>query len=191
MADKRITDLLLISSGNISSNDVLPIVDVVADVTNKVEVNQLKSYILSGVSDNYVTGGTYSNGTITLNRQNGNVIIGGLYTGGTFVGSVTDDGNGLVYIDNTDPYNPIVFSTGVTTDNITIIGTGLNNNPISLNPNYSSLSDLGFEIRSKPTKIINQNVLIPEDVDVTYNSPLTLGGIYTLTVPISSTLTIV
>lgn len=33
--------------------------------------------------DNYVTGGTYSNGTLTLNRQNGSVVITGFSTGGT------------------------------------------------------------------------------------------------------------
>jgi hypothetical protein len=33
--------------------------------------------------DNYVTGGTYSNGTLTLNRQNGSVSISGFSTGGT------------------------------------------------------------------------------------------------------------
>ena len=83
MADKRITDLPLIFSGDVTSTDVLPIVDVNLDITNKIEVDQLKSYILTGVNDYYVTGGTYSNGTITLNRQNGSVSISGLYTGGT------------------------------------------------------------------------------------------------------------
>lgn len=36
--------------------------------------------------DNFVTGGTYSNGTLTLNRQNGSVIINGFSTGGTGTG---------------------------------------------------------------------------------------------------------
>jgi hypothetical protein len=37
--------------------------------------------------DNYITGGTYSNGTITLNRQNGSVTINGLSTGYTLTSS--------------------------------------------------------------------------------------------------------
>ena len=53
MADKRITDLPLISSGDVSSNDVLPIVNVEGDITNKIEISQLKSYILSGVTGGY------------------------------------------------------------------------------------------------------------------------------------------
>jgi len=53
MADKRITDLPLILSGDISSNDVLPIVNVEDDITNKIEISQLKSYILSGVTSGY------------------------------------------------------------------------------------------------------------------------------------------
>jgi hypothetical protein len=36
---------------------------------------------LTGIPDNYVTGGTYFNGTLTLNRQNGSVTIDGLLTG--------------------------------------------------------------------------------------------------------------
>ena len=57
MADKRITDLPLIFSGEVTSDDVLPIVDIDLDITNKIELGQLKSFILSGVSDNFVTGG--------------------------------------------------------------------------------------------------------------------------------------
>jgi hypothetical protein len=48
-------------------------------------------------SDNFVTGGTYSSGTLTLNRQNGSVVItgfttstgGGTFTGGTVTGFTT------------------------------------------------------------------------------------------------------
>ena len=35
----------------------------------------------SGITDNYVTGGTYSLGTLTLNRQNGSITIPGFNTG--------------------------------------------------------------------------------------------------------------
>ena len=94
MADKRITDLPLIFSGDVTSTDVLPIVDVNLDITNKIEVDQLKSYILTGVNDFYVTGGTYSGGTLTLNRQNGSVTITGFTTGGTGT-SLYEVGSGL------------------------------------------------------------------------------------------------
>jgi len=55
MADKRITDLPLILSGDVSSLDVLPIVNVELDITNKITADQLKAYINSGFTDVYVT----------------------------------------------------------------------------------------------------------------------------------------
>lgn len=80
MADKRITDLPLILSGDVSSLDVLPIVDVELDITNKIGVDQLKAYINSGITDIYVTGGTYfSGGTLELiNNQGGVFQVTGL-----------------------------------------------------------------------------------------------------------------
>ena len=46
---------------------------------------------LTGINDFYVTGGTYSNGTLTLNRQNGSVTINGLnFTGNTSATCITD-----------------------------------------------------------------------------------------------------
>ena len=139
MADKRITDLPLIFSGDVTSTDVLPIVDVNLDITNKIEVDQLKSYILTGVNDYYVTGGTYSGGTLTLNRQNGSVTINGLYTGQTsYVNSLTtgsglsaDTTTGNITIINTDPDQVVVLNNGTNIDvtgtypNFTIDVTGL------------------------------------------------------------------
>ena len=119
MADKRITDLPLIFSGDVTSTDVLPIVDVNLDITNKIEVDQLKSYILTGVNDFYVTGGNYSNGTITLDRQNGSVSITGLYTGSTDVfvtGGTYDNTTGTLTLEdnNGTSFGVTGFTTGGT-----------------------------------------------------------------------------
>ena len=57
---------------------------VLADITS-----------IQGV-DNYVTGGTYSSGTLTLNRQNGSVTITGLTTTDTFVTGFTYDDSNLL-----------------------------------------------------------------------------------------------
>jgi hypothetical protein len=97
MADKRITDLPLIFSGDVTSTDVLPIVDVNLDITNKIEVDQLKSYILTGINDFYITGGTYDNntGTLTLEDNNGTSFgVTGFTTGGTGT-SLYEVGSGL------------------------------------------------------------------------------------------------
>jgi hypothetical protein len=71
----------------------------------------------SGITfDNYITGGTYSNGTLTLNRQNGSVIINGLSTGYTLTSSAINTALG---------YTPLsaytdTFVTGGTYSNGTI-----------------------------------------------------------------------
>ena len=61
---------------------------VLADITN-----------IQGV-DNYVTGGTYSNGTLTLNRQNGSVTVNGLLSADTYVTGFTYSNNNLTIQQN-------------------------------------------------------------------------------------------
>jgi hypothetical protein len=50
--------------------------------------------------------------------------------GGGGVNSVTDDGNGVCTVDNTDPVNPVINFNGVFTDGITILGDGTSTNPL-------------------------------------------------------------
>lgn len=167
-------------------------------VTVKLVLDSIKNFILSGSTSGstgvQITGGTYDNSTGELNLVNatgGTITISGFYTGGTFVETISDDGNGSVSIDNADPLNPILVFTGVTTDGSTITGTGLSGDPLTVNTSFYSPADLGFVITPKPAAVINQNVILPENVDVTYPSPLVIGAGYTLTVPISTTLTII
>lgn len=47
-----------------------------------------------------------------------------------YVQTVTDNGGGGVAVDNTDPQNPVVRFTGVTTDGVTITGDGTSGNPL-------------------------------------------------------------
>jgi hypothetical protein len=47
-----------------------------------------------------------------------------------YVKTITDDGNGVVTIDNTDPSNPIVEFNGVNVDGVTITGDGTSGNPL-------------------------------------------------------------
>lgn len=53
--------------------------------------------------------------------------------------------------------------------------------------NSYSLSNLGFIIRPRP---ISQNVLLPEDSDILYIGPLQIGVGYSVSIPITTTLTI-
>lgn len=46
------------------------------------------------------------------------------------VTSVTDDGNGVVVVDNTNPSAPVVQFAGVNVDGVTITGDGTGGNPL-------------------------------------------------------------
>lgn len=50
--------------------------------------------------------------------------------GGGSVNSVTDDANGVVSVDNTDPSNPVIEFNGVNVDGITMSGDGTSGNPL-------------------------------------------------------------
>ena len=84
---------------------------------------------ISGYTDTYTTGGTYSNGTITLNYNNGgNYNISGLFTGITSNNVTT--ALGFTPYNSTNPSN---YISGVTSNNVT---TALGFTPYnSTNPN--------------------------------------------------------
>lgn len=67
-----------------------------------------------------------SNITITPSGQNITIAS----TGGAGVESVTDDGGGVISVDNTDPLNPIVDFDGVFVDGVTVTGNGTSGNPL-------------------------------------------------------------
>jgi hypothetical protein len=166
-------------------------------VTIKLVLDSIKNFILSGATSGstgvQITGGTYDNSTGELSlvdSTGGTVTVSGFYTGGTFVETISDNGNAAVYVDNTDPLNPIIVFTGVTTDGSTIVGTGLDGDPLSISPDYSSVSDLGFVITPKITAIITRDVLLPRDSFVSYPSPLAIATGFRITVPTTTTLTI-
>jgi hypothetical protein len=73
MANKRIDELPLILSGDITSNDVLAIVDIDSGITNSITIEQIKEFTNSGLTDTFVTGGTYfTGGTLELVNNQGN-----------------------------------------------------------------------------------------------------------------------
>jgi hypothetical protein len=56
------------------------------------------------------------------------------------VESVTDDGNGVVSVDNTDTTNPVIKFNGVNVDGISITGNGTSGNPLVAAPIPTSLN---------------------------------------------------
>jgi hypothetical protein len=63
-------------------------------------------------------------GLISVNEAIGALVLAGI------VSSVTDDGNGVVVVDNTDPLNPIITFAGVYVDGVSITGNGTSGNPL-------------------------------------------------------------
>jgi hypothetical protein len=92
---------------------------------------------LSASTDTFVTGGTYSNGTLTFNRQNGTFNVTGLSTGYTLTSSAINTALG---------YTPLsaftdTFITGITYSNNNII-VGRNQGQSSLTTNISTMTGL-------------------------------------------------
>jgi len=90
---------------------------------------------LTGINDFYVTGGTYSNGNLTLNRQNGSIIISGFSTGYTLTSSAINTALGYT------PLSADTFVTGFTysNNNLTILQ---NQGQLPLTVNISSMTGL-------------------------------------------------
>jgi hypothetical protein len=97
-SNRRILNLPLISSGNVVSTIVLPLDDPSDSVTKKINLEQIKNFVLSGftgstISGNNFTGGTVSGDTIftsgltatTLNVNGVNITGDTFVTGGTYI----------------------------------------------------------------------------------------------------------
>lgn len=88
------------------------------------------------------------------------------------VESVTDDGNGVVSVDNTDSANPVVEFNGVNTDGVTITGDGSVGSPLVAasvaNANFGLYAQTGNSVPITGT---------------TVETTLINGGVGTLSVP--------
>ena len=69
--NRRILNLPLITSGNVTGSIVLPLDDPSDNLTKKINLNQVKDFVLSGSVDNnyYTTGSTLINGIVYFNRN--------------------------------------------------------------------------------------------------------------------------
>jgi len=112
----------------------------------------------STFTDNYVTGGTYSNGTLTLDRQNGSVTITGFTSFDTYVTGFTyDNQNKLILSQNNGQQDINVYLNQF---------SGISINGLSL-PNGYALSVTG-------DTIFNGDVYV--NGDLSYNGNLLVTG---------------
>lgn len=149
--------------------------------------------------DVFITGDTINNSVLLGGdgneidiSSNNSVIVGG-------------SGNAISLLSDNSVVIGGVGITGTTANTVYVpklnindlpIGDALNNLAIDTNGNIVvsdlySLSDLGFNITSRPSKVIYQNIILPEDTDVTYASPLTMDVNNIIIVPVNTILTII
>jgi hypothetical protein len=199
-SDRRITQLPLILSGNVTGNIVLPLDDPSDNLTKKINLDQIKTFVLSGTS-----GGSGSSGTSGIDGTSGTSGLDGTSgTSGIDGSSGTSGLSGTSGIDGTSGTSGIDGSifTGGTVSGATIFTNGLtgdtvfSNNFVGDGSQLSgvvglSYSDLGFTVTSPPPATINQNVVLPYNSTVTYPTPLIIGSGFTVTVPSGTTLTII
>lgn len=128
---------------------------------------------------------------VTGNTNNNSVLVGGLdniidpsANNAVVIGGVgiTGTSSDTVYVPNLNINN---LTTGDTVSNL---GVDANGNIII--SQLSSLSDLGFNIIPKPTKTIHQNIVLPDNADVTYPTPLIMDFGKTIIVPTDTVLII-
>jgi hypothetical protein len=144
---------------------------VLADITS-----------IQGV-DNYVTGGTYSSGTLTLDRQNGSVTITGLTTTDTFVTGFTYDDFNLLTLSQNQGQSDLsvkienLILTGLTVNNLSggtpvYIGQGGMTIGSGGSPSASGIGDLtvhgNFYVFGTGTTIATNELYI-EDPTITLN----------------------
>jgi hypothetical protein len=150
-------------------------------VTKNMELTDVKAFVLSGIT-NLITGNTNNNsvlvggvGNIVNPLANNSVVIGGVGISGT--------SSNTVYLPKLNINNLI---TGDTINNL-----GFDSNGNIIISDLFAISDLGFIVTPKSSKVINQNIILPDNSNVTYKSPLTMAINNTIVVPTNTILTII
>ncbi len=146
MPNKRI-DQLPPNGNQIQGTDKLPIFS--DGKTERITVNELSSFIESGSTNTFVSGGTYSNGTLTIGRNDGvDLVVSGFLTGSSI---------------SYKSYNSVITQTGTTAPTEVVLQNDLGLGPIS----WARLSTGEYEatltgLFTDPTKvqifITNQHV---------------------------------
>jgi hypothetical protein len=149
MPNKRI-DQLPAGTNGVQGTDKIPVFS--DDRTERYTIDEIASYIDLN-NDTFVSGGTYSNGTVTLGRNDGvDLTISGLYTGSTdtFVSGGTYS-NGTLTIGRNDGVDLTIsgLSTGSTNDYV-ISGNCVTNSVSDIQTTFGGVS-VGYLI---PTNLL-------------------------------------
>lgn len=143
MSNKKINQFP--SDNSIQGTELILIMD--NNTTKKLVVDNLKGYVLSGTTDVYVTGGTYSNSTITFrNNTGGTFSITGITSGGS--GSTSSNITDAIY----DVYEDLNAS-GTTTATTSILNYGVNIFTGVTSTNFAT--KLPQPVTGKSVKVIN------------------------------------
>lgn len=128
---------------------------------------------------------------ITGDTDNNSVLIGGVdnVIDSSAINAVVIGGVNITGVTSNTVYVPKLNINNLTTGN-TINNLGVDSNGNIIISDLLSLSDLGFNITPRPTSIINQNIVLPDNTDVTYPSPLIMDIDNTIIVPIDTILII-
>lgn len=90
------------------------------------------------------------------------------------VQTVTDDGNTVVAVDNTNPANPVIGFNGVHVDGVTVTGDGTTGSPLQAAATGGTVTSVGLVTEDSGT-----------DIAVS-GSPVTTSGTITLRIPTAS-----
>jgi hypothetical protein len=112
MANLPISVLPNVLASGVTLDDLLVIVnyDVPSGTTKNITTFDLQTYVTSGITDDIITGGTYSGGTLVLNTPGGPINISGFtepFSGGS--GNCITD----LYISNLHGCSPITIHDSV------------------------------------------------------------------------------
>jgi len=136
---------------------------------------------LTGINDFYVTGGTYSNGTLTLNRQNGSVIINGLLSADTYVTGFTFSNSTYdLTIQQNQGKSDLTVNLGLLASDVNVTGGTYNSNTgvvTFYNNSGGSFTVSGF-LTGYTDTIITALTYVPNQISVTSSN----GSVYSATI---------
>lgn len=157
--------------------------DCVVDISATAKINPCET-LLTGINLAIPCGAINAKDTICSAFSKLQCQITNISTSGVL--SVTDDGSGVVVVNNTDPQNPIVGFGGVNTDGVTITGDGSTGSPLVAIAGSGSVTSFSSGNLSPlfTTSVANPNTtpslsfaLVSQNASLVYASPNGVAGV--------------